>query len=288
MSGLDPEIQLPITLSLDNHSGPAARIPEERLQSMVAAALVEFDRIHPGQNADSSSQLAGKRLPAPTSWMVAAGAAIALIGGAAAVHYLVATPEAKQVPTAASVQAPLTTPPTALPTVPPSAADAREDTGDLDVAPTAAAGDESGSSTRGADRGRHALARSASAPEDLLQKANQLRAAGRFGDAAETYSLVYDRFPRTQAAYVARVAAAALELEHLSNALKARRLFEQALQDRPKGALDLEARQGLSVALRDLEDRTGEREALRALIAHHPGSPAARRAQVRLTELGGE
>jgi hypothetical protein len=77
-------------------------------------------------------------------------------------------------------------------------------------------------------------------------------------------------------------------LEHLSNPLKARKLFELALQERPKGALDLEARQGLSVALRDLEDRSGERDALRALVSRHPGSPAARRAQVRLMELGGE
>jgi TolA-binding protein len=99
---------------------------------------------------------------------------------------------------------------------------------------------------------------------------------------------VYDRFPKSQAAYVARVAAASLELEHLSNPLKARKLFEVALQGRPKGALDLEARQGLSVALRDLEDRSGERDALRSLVKRHPGSPAARRAQVRLVELGGE
>ncbi|HTU59180.1 MAG TPA: hypothetical protein VMF89_12115, partial [Polyangiales bacterium] len=136
------------------------------------------------------------------------------------------------------------------------------------------------------EKGRRTLARSA--PEDLLQKANQLRAAGRFRDAAQTYSLVYDRFPKSQAAYVARVAAGSLELEHLSNPLKARKLFELALQDRPKGALDLEARQGLSVALRDLEDRSGERDVLRALVKGHPGSPAARRAQVRLMELGGE
>ena len=113
-------------------------------------------------------------------------------------------------------------------------------------------------------------------------------AAGRFREAAQTYSLVYDRFPKTQAAYVSRVAAASLELEHLSNPLKARKLFESALQERPKGALDLEARQGLSTALRDLEDRSGERDALRALVSRHPGSPAARRAQVRLMELGGE
>jgi tetratricopeptide (TPR) repeat protein len=175
-----------------------------------------------------------------------------------------------------------------LPAPQPAAAEPVPEVSDLreadEVEPSA---DDSTPSARAQDK-RRALARDANAPEDLLQKANQSRAAGRFRDAAQTYSLVYDRFPRSQAAYVARVAAAALELEHLSNPLKARKLFELALQERPKGALDLEARQGLSVALRDLEDRAGEREALRSLVTRHPGSPAARRAQVRLMELGGE
>jgi TolA-binding protein len=97
---------------------------------------------------------------------------------------------------------------------------------------------------------------------------------------------VYERFPKSLSAYVAYVAGAAIELEHLSNPTRARKLFEQALHDRPQGALDLEARQGLSLTLRDLEDRPAERRVLNALIAAHPDSPAARRAQVRLREIG--
>jgi len=270
MSGSDPEIQLPITLTLDNHSGPAARIPQERLDAMVATALVEFDKLHVPQTDTAAAKTLTTK---PKAWLVAAGGALAIVGGVMTARYFLDTPEPKPMPTPVAEVAP------AAPAQPPMAAVV---TSEPEVAPSSALEADEGS----ADKGRRALTRSA--PEDLLQKANQLRAAGKFRDAAQTYSLVYDRFPKSQAAYVARVAAGSLELEHLSNPLKARKLFEVALQDRPKGALDLEARQGLSVALRDLEDRSGEREVLRALIKGHPGSPAARRAQVRLMELGGE
>lgn len=271
MSGLDPEIQLPITLALDNHSGPATRIPQERLESMVATALVEYDKLHvPQANADATTTAALSTKPA--TWLVAAGGALAIVGGVLTARYFLEAPEPKPMPVAQV--APAAPPPVAAVVAPEPEA----------VEPSSAVAEDDHDN---ADKGRRALT-TRGAPEDLLQKANQLRAAGRFRDAAQTYSLVYDRFPKSQAAYVARVAAGSLELEHLSNPLKARKLFESALQDRPKGALDLEARQGLSVALRDLEDRSSEREVLRALVKGHPGSPAARRAQVRLMELGGE
>jgi hypothetical protein len=276
MTGLDPEIQLPITIALDNHAGPAARIPQERLESMVATALVEFDKLHvPQTDATATSTLTAK----PTAWLVAAGGALVLVGSVLTARYFLDAPEPKSMPTPVAVLAP------AAPSQPPMAAAVMPEP---EVVESSIADDANEAIDKAdkADKGRRALARSA--PEDLLQKANQLRAAGRFREAAQTYSIVYDRFPKSQAAYVARVAAGSLELEHLSNPLKARKLFELAVQDRPRGALDLEARQGLSVALRDLEDRSGERDVLRALIKGHPGSPAARRAQVRLVELGGE
>jgi tetratricopeptide (TPR) repeat protein len=275
MSGSDPELQLPITLSLDDHAGPATRISQERLESMVATALVEYDKLQPTNAGKTSvSSLASK----PSPWMVAAGSALAIVGSMAAARYFFTEP--------GPAPAPTTQEPT-LVTPQPTAAEIAPEISDSDEVDDVEAADDSTPGARLQEK-RRALVRGATAPEDLLQKANQLRAAGRFRDAEQTYSLVYDRFPRSQAAYVARVAAASLELEHLSNPLKARKLFELALQERPKGALDLEARQGLSVALRDLEDRAAEREALRSLVTRHPGSPAARRAQVRLMELGGE
>lgn len=272
MTGFDPEIQLPITLHLDNQPGPAARIPQDRMHAMVATALAEYDKIHLPQAEQApatTSTLASKATP----WLVGAGSALVIISGVMTARYFLDAPEPKPMPTPVAEVAPAQPPMAAEVTPEPELAEPSPAV-EIDEAPSAS------------DKGRRALTRNA--PEDLLQKANQLRAAGRFREAAQTYSLVYDRFPKSQAAYVARVAAAALELEHLSNPLKARKLFESALQDRPKGALDLEARQGLSVALRDLEDRAGEREVLRSLIKGHPGSPAARRAQVRLMELGAE
>ncbi|HTU63113.1 MAG TPA: hypothetical protein VMF89_31855, partial [Polyangiales bacterium] len=77
MSGSDPEIQLPITLALDDHSGPAPRIPQERLESMVATALVEYDKLH----IPSAEQAAASLRAKPSAWLVAAGGALAIVGG---------------------------------------------------------------------------------------------------------------------------------------------------------------------------------------------------------------
>jgi tetratricopeptide (TPR) repeat protein len=122
--------------------------------------------------------------------------------------------------------------------------------------------------------------------EDLLQQANRARAAGEFREAARLYAEVYDGRPSSLSAYVALVAAASLELEHLDHPARARKLFEAALRARPKGALDLEARQGLALSLRDMGARGEEIAALRTLIARHPARPAAARARARLAELG--
>jgi hypothetical protein len=245
--------------------------------------LLEYDRVtpqtHPAQEAAKGTQAA----PKLSHWAIAASTALAVLGGAAAARYLLSTETSAPVSQVAQKanEEPSPAQPAPLAAAPAQAAPA-------DDAAPAAADRESSAAEAPQEKGRRAVSRGANAPEDLLQKANQQRAAGEFRDAAQTYSVVYDRFPKSQAAYVARVAAASLELEHLSNPIKARKLFEQALTDRPRGALDLEARQGLSIALRDLEDRSGERQVLRMLISRHPGSPAARRAQVRLLELGGE
>jgi tetratricopeptide (TPR) repeat protein len=123
------------------------------------------------------------------------------------------------------------------------------------------------------------------APDDLLQTANRLRAEGRFREAAETYGLVYERHPHGLSAYVAEVAAASLELEQLGGPARARRLFERAIAAEPGGALDIEARQGLALAARDLGDARAELAALQGLISAHPRSPAAGRARLRVREL---
>jgi tetratricopeptide (TPR) repeat protein len=268
MTGSDPELRLPLQLPLDDRHGPAPRLPREHADALVSAALIEYDR------AITTSQPSGRRsLPRKATWATAAGAVIALtVGAAAARYYLHASEPARPVqaaPIPASLAKPQPQPEAPAPSLTPEPS-APEDVGPTTVIPPMTPAKTS----------------RASAPEDLLQKANHQRAVAQFRDAASTYAQVYEHFPRTQSAYAARVADAAIELEHLSNPTRARRLFEQALRDEPHGALDLEARQGLCVALRDLEDRSAEARALHTLINAHPDSPAARRAQVRLRELG--
>jgi tetratricopeptide (TPR) repeat protein len=248
---------------LDNHAGPAARITRERAASMVEAALLGFDGAVPvrPRRADLGRLLA-----------IAASVLLALVGGAAAARYYFQFGEAQraaQEPDQTVARAVAKSQPVRI-----SAPVVTETPNEPAPLPTAPKTPRPATPER-------------TAPEDLLQRANHLRAAGQFREAAQTYTLVYDRFPKSLSAYVAKVAAAAIELEHLSNPTRARRLYEQAVREQPRGALDLEARQGLSVALRDLEDRPAETRALQALVAAHPDSPAARRAQVRLREIGG-
>ena len=279
MTGSEPEFQVPLPMPLDGHAGPAPRLPAEQTNALLGAALLEFDRLHPPHGASGANPPNASGKPfwaAPKTWAVAASALLALVGGAAAARYYCQFGEPAAAP--APVQA---APARAAVAKPEEAAgpQLQEPAGpEPSITPQAS----TTRPEREPERARRA------APEDLLQKANHQRALGQFADAAQTYAQVYERFPRSVSAYVARVAAGAIELEHLSNPTLARKLFEQALREQPRGALDLEARQGLSVALRDLEDRTGDRDALKSRVAHPPDSPAARRAQVRLREIGAE
>jgi hypothetical protein len=272
MIGSDPELRLPLQLPLDDGHGPAPRLAHDKADALVSTALIEYDRVI------TKSQPANARDPLPRTaattvkWAAAAGAVVTLaVGAAAARHYFQAREPAPQV----QEQAP-------APVVAPAAPQPEPEAPAPVVAPAPSVPERVGPTTLA----RPSRASERNAPEDLLQKANHQRSVAQFREAAATYAQVYERFPRTQSAYAARVAGAAIELEHLSNPTRARHLFEQALRDEPHGALDLEARQGLCVALRDLEDRAAEARALHALINAHPDSPAARRAQVRLRELG--
>jgi tetratricopeptide (TPR) repeat protein len=258
----DPEVAS--YLVLDDRPGPAPRITRERALAMVATALAELP---PPIAAPRRFAAQGR------SWLVAAAVLFGVVGGAAAARWYFAdttkAPEAAPPKAAASVRATPLQPPAAA-----VAAPSAMQPVDVEVIDSEAASERSA-----AERGR-------GAPEDLLQKANRLRTQGRFRDAAQTYSTVSDRYPKTLSSYVAQVAAASIELEHLSNPGRARKLFERALREHPEGALDLEARQGLATALRDLGQEKAEVEVLHRLIDVHPGSPAAKRAAMRLAELG--
>lgn len=268
----DPEVAS--YLVLDDRPGPAPRISRERALAMVETALAELP---PPMAAPRRFASAGR------SWLVAAAVLFGIVGGAAAARWYFADTAKAPVPAVGNANrfeeltpAPVVPPvavvaPPAAAVAPPAAA----------VAPAPA---EEADPEAPADRS--AAAERRGAPEDLLQKANRLRTQGRFRDAAQTYSAVSDRYPKTLSSYVAQVAAGSIELEHLSNPGKARKLFERALREHPEGALDLEARQGLATALRDLGQEKAEIDVLHRLIDVHPGSPAAKRAALRLAELG--
>lgn len=262
----DPEVAS--YLVLDDRPGPAPRISRERALAMVETAMAAL----PPPVAAPKRWTAGSKYGA-----VAAAVLFGVVGGVAAARWYFAdpaparapveAPKAVEAPKPAVAPAPVQE---ALPVQPKAAEPVKAERAEPEVEEAA---------PRGVDRGR-------AAPEDLLQKANRLRTQGRFREAAQTYSAVSDRYPKTLSSYVAQVAAASIELEHLSHPAKARRLFERALKEHPEGALDLEARQGLATALRDLGQEEDEVDALRRLIDVHPASPAAKRAALRLAELG--
>jgi tetratricopeptide (TPR) repeat protein len=247
-------------MRLDERAGPARRISREQAHALVEDALStwEGERMVPDRRGVSIWQ----------TLSIAAGLLLALVGGASAARWLYGrAPE----PAPAHVErAPAAKRPrTLLPVV----------SVETELAPEVEAREpRAPRATRSVER---------SEPDDLLQKANHLRAEGRFQPAAETYALVYERYPRSLSAYAAQVAAASLELEHLGRPQRAQNLFESALRAYPAGALDLEARQGLALSLRDLGKRQEEARVLHALIAAHAASPAARRAEARLKELAG-
>jgi tetratricopeptide (TPR) repeat protein len=272
---------LAASLTLDERGGPAPRISRERAAAMIDQALANMPLA-----ATATPVARGQGLLRTLA--IAAGALLMLTGGVALARFAYEQLIAKH----ATVD-----PPAAVPAAPklPAALAKPAAEAVVNPAPVQAAPDPAADSERVADSepvtgaARPAVRKphDALAPDDLLQKANRLRSTGEFAEAAATYSQVYERDPRSLSAYVAEVAAASIELEHLAHPANARKLFERALRTQPAGALDLEARQGLTLSLRDLGDPAAEASALRSLIEHHPSSPAAKRASVRLNELAG-
>jgi tetratricopeptide (TPR) repeat protein len=265
-------------LTLDQRPGPAVRISSARANALVSAAIDE---------AFEKGLLSAAIEPAPkpvrfynTSTFravaMAAAALLMLVGGAAAAKLVIEAiwEPAPSAPVEPAKADPVKIARTAKPPEPPKELALPSEPQEL--APLSPAPIRS---PRRDERELDAIS------EDLLQVANRARAAGQFRDAADTYAEVYERHPSSLSAYVAEVAAGSLELEHLDRPDRAVRLFRRALRTRPDGALDLEARQGLAIALRDLGRTREEVAALKALVAAHPDRPAAERARARLGEL---
>jgi len=117
----------------------------------------------------------------------------------------------------------------------------------------------------------------------LLDEASRLRGQGRWAEAEAAYQRLIEAHPAHRAAYVARISAASLDLDHLARPARARDRYQAALTQ--GGPLDAEARWGLARAHRALGDAGAEVEALRALLQHHPKSAHAARARQRLEAL---
>ncbi|MEQ8569515.1 MAG: tetratricopeptide repeat protein [Deltaproteobacteria bacterium] len=138
--------------------------------------------------------------------------------------------------------------------------------------------------TRDPDRNRDPD-REGAGPDALLQRANALRAERRYGEAERTYLAVVDAAPRSDAAYVALVAAAGLRAERLGAPSGAVTLYRRAARLRPNGSLDAEVLYGIADAHRRRGDDDAERDALDALLKKHADSIYAARARLRREAL---
>lgn len=269
-------------LVLDQRPGPAPRISSARANALVQAAM--SDAYARGITDEVIEEHRARPIAIwQTPWLravaMAAAGLLMLVGGAAAAKLVIeaiwdeppsepAAVEPPEEPRARQAFSPVPVPEdVALPSEP-EAFELEEQARRAPAKPSARREEDE------------------KVTEDLLQAANRARAAGQFRDAADTYAEVYEQHPSSLSAYVAEVAAGSLELEHLDRPDRAARLFRKALRTRPGGALDLEARQGLAIALRDLGREREEIAALKALVNAHPDRPAALRARARLLELG--
>jgi len=120
---------------------------------------------------------------------------------------------------------------------------------------------------------------------DELSAANDLRRQSQWQAAEAAYRGIAARYPRTQEAIVAQLAAAELRLDHLGDAAGALRLYQAV----PHGnALGVEALFGISRAYRTLGNPAAESAALRSLLDAYPTSLQADGAQARLQQLSAE
>jgi len=263
MSARDPSSEgdeLALRLRLDAQAGPAQRISKDRARELVAAAMASARGAEVEAQAPSRAQTSGH-------WRMSVAAAAllaAFVSGASASLWVWGQRSSAPVTTAAPTRLPASAPRAAVqpPTEPP--------TRTSEPAPAIPA-----PSPRRAEV----------QADDLLERANRLRAEGAFLQARDAYAQVVRRDPSSLSAYAAQVAAGSLELEHLGHPEAARRLFERALRSRPSGALSLEIYQGLAASYAALGHERDEQRTLERLVAAYPDTHAAQRAEARLEAL---
>jgi tetratricopeptide (TPR) repeat protein len=122
-------------------------------------------------------------------------------------------------------------------------------------------------------------------PEELLARANALRAKRRWVAAETTYRQVIAPAASEQQRYVALVAAASISLQHLNKAARALSQYRSALALIPNGTLSEEALYGSAECYRALANAAAERKALDQLIAEYPTGLLTESAKRRIAEL---
>lgn len=279
---------------LDDAPGPARRMDDAEAAMLITGVLDAWAPAPPPAGPEPVTGLASTKLVAlglGSVGLVALGVGVALLWPREPSSHVAATEPASIVVGPIDVDA---VPDEVSDVTPsneaPSDALVFVDPSDLGVHDEALIDDDVSASPRGVRRARRPRATPPVAPtmepdsaDDLLRRANALRSQRRWGEAERAYVEVTSAHSATHAAYVARVAAAALRLEHLGDAAGAARLYRAAIAH--GGALDAEARHGLARAYARLGRRAEEADALRGLVSRHPSSPFAGAARARLTAL---
>lgn len=276
----DSSLGLP---GLDEQPGPAAPLSAAAQQALVSAALEAAFPLPPSSPPSSpSSSPSSSRLWARRGFLL--GGSAAFLGAAATLWLRGRRPPAQHstlepTPAAAVTPAPSATEAPALDS--PAAPDAATEPALMaDAAP--APSTVSGPATSGV---RPPSAKKASEASDWLSRANERRRQRRFSEAAALYEQVLSRYPKSDAAYVARVSAGMLYVERLRDPRRALRLFAAALTQQPRGALNEEARLGVADAFHALNRPTQERAALQDFLSHHPQALARAQVERRLRLL---
>lgn len=278
----DDEIAAALLPPLDDHAGPARRIPQAKASAMVSAIVDAALKDAPKVDSTAPVTKHAPRRLAPI--LAVALVAAAVVGAAAAVvttRYF----------TPARVREEAPPPPPH--NVPAPVVDQDKEPKEVVIEdgtvindPPAPKPRKDRDKDKPAPEPREKIDLPPDAPaEDILALANQRRKEREWRDADALYRRVIKQYPRSDASVVAEVASATIHLEHLGDPAGALAGYRRALAARPAGALGEEARWGIAEAFRGVGDAKGEAFALRVFLDSHPTSAMASAAKKRLAEL---
>jgi tetratricopeptide (TPR) repeat protein len=277
----------PAELRLDDQLGPASHITRGKADAMIEGALLVAGFGAPGAKASSREEVEieveaepvttqQKRKRPVALWQAAAAAVVVFAGigsASAAIMWFAKRP----VPVVEQLEEPAVKP---RKTRQVRVAAPVEEAVAAEPEPII---EQPSSEPSVIEKPRHVRERK---PEDWLEEANQLRARKKWKEADEAYAKVWQTAPKSDAAYVARIAAAGLRLDHLGDPRTALVRYRAALKASSRGALSEEARFGIAEAFRKLDDTEREVASLREFLAKHPEAGLAPKAKARLSALG--